>query len=126
MSWLEIPNSCDGLFPGFEVKQMFLEDSERFYKAKPVTLSGNNEADVVAINNWVKEATKGQIPSILSELPASTVMVLLNAVHFKGEFCCFLFLPPHQHHRKGWVCKVCHPLTLRGLSREQQVKCILR
>ncbi|KAJ7308881.1 hypothetical protein JRQ81_008156 [Phrynocephalus forsythii] len=69
---------------GFPVKEKFLEDSERFYRAKPATLSGNSEADLEAINNWVKEATGGQIPSMLSELPADAVMVLLNAVHFRG------------------------------------------
>ncbi|XP_066492558.1 alpha-2-antiplasmin [Tiliqua scincoides] len=69
---------------GFQVKEKYLEDSERFYGAKPKTLSGQNEADLAAINGWVKEATKGQIPTILTELPPSAVMVLLNAVHFQG------------------------------------------
>uniref|UniRef100_A0A8D0GTN8 Serpin family F member 2 n=1 Tax=Sphenodon punctatus TaxID=8508 RepID=A0A8D0GTN8_SPHPU len=69
---------------GFEVKEKFLEDSERFYGAKPETLSGDGEDDLLAINNWVKEATNGQIPSFLTELPQSVVMILLNAVHFQG------------------------------------------
>ncbi|XP_034608555.1 alpha-2-antiplasmin isoform X2 [Trachemys scripta elegans] len=69
---------------GFEVKEKFLETSERFYGAKPVTLSGNNENDLIAINKWIKEATEGQISTFLDQLPASTVMLLLNAVHFQG------------------------------------------
>ncbi|XP_042298690.1 alpha-2-antiplasmin isoform X2 [Sceloporus undulatus] len=69
---------------GFPVKEKFLEDSERFYGAKPSILSGNSEADLEAINHWVKEATNGQIPAMLSELPASVVMILLNAIHFQG------------------------------------------
>ncbi|KAM9117584.1 alpha-2-antiplasmin isoform 1-T1 [Pangshura tecta] len=69
---------------GFEVKEKFLENSERFYGAKPVTLSGNNENDLRAINEWIKEATQGQISTFLDQLPASTVMLLLNAVHFQG------------------------------------------
>ncbi|NXA59789.1 A2AP protein, partial [Mohoua ochrocephala] len=69
---------------GFEVKEEFLEDSEKFYGAKPVTLSGNSQDDLVAINNWVKEATQGQIPSFLQQLPENTVMLLLNAVYFHG------------------------------------------
>lgn len=72
------------LTKGFQVKKTFLEDSERFYKAKPVTLSGKGEEDLAAINSWVKEATKGHIPKILSELPVDVVMILLNAVHFQG------------------------------------------
>ncbi|NXR06312.1 A2AP protein, partial [Semnornis frantzii] len=69
---------------GFEVKEKFLEDSEKFYGAKPVTLSGVSKDDLQAINKWVKEATKGQIPAFLQQLPASTVMLLLNAIHFHG------------------------------------------
>ncbi|NXX96667.1 A2AP protein, partial [Centropus bengalensis] len=69
---------------GFEVKEKFLEDSEEFYGAKPAALSGVSEDDLVAINKWVKEATHGQIPTFLQQLPASTVMLLLNAIHFHG------------------------------------------
>ncbi|XP_035428041.1 alpha-2-antiplasmin [Cygnus atratus] len=69
---------------GFEVKEKFLEDSEKFYGAKPVSLSGSSEDDVEAINKWVKEATNGQIPTFLQQLPENTVMLLLNAIHFHG------------------------------------------
>ncbi|KAM9218412.1 alpha-2-antiplasmin [Leptosomus discolor] len=69
---------------GFEVKEKFLEDSEKFYGAKPVTLSGISEDDLVAINKWVEEATNGQIPTFLQQLPENTVMLLLNAIHFHG------------------------------------------
>ncbi|XP_005056962.1 PREDICTED: alpha-2-antiplasmin [Ficedula albicollis] len=69
---------------GFEVKEKFLEDSEKFYGAKPMTLSGISQDDLVAINNWVKEATHGQIPSFLQQLPGDTVMLLLNAIYFHG------------------------------------------
>ncbi|XP_026717183.1 alpha-2-antiplasmin isoform X2 [Athene cunicularia] len=69
---------------GFEVKEKFLEDSEKFYRTKPMTLSGMWEDDLVAINNWVKEATNGQIPTFLQQLPKNTVMLLLNAIHFHG------------------------------------------
>lgn len=70
------------------MKEQFLEDSEKFYGAKPATLSGNSEADLAVINTWVKDATHGQIPTMLTELPASVVMLLLNAVHFRGELGC--------------------------------------
>ncbi|KAM6048770.1 alpha-2-antiplasmin isoform 2-T4 [Theristicus caerulescens] len=69
---------------GFEVKEKFLEDSEKFYGAKPMTLSGMSEDDLVAINEWVKAATNGQIPTFLQQLPENTVMLLLNAIHFHG------------------------------------------
>uniref|UniRef100_A0A8B9Q931 Serpin family F member 2 n=1 Tax=Apteryx owenii TaxID=8824 RepID=A0A8B9Q931_APTOW len=69
---------------GFEVKEEFLEDSEKFYGAKTVTLSGNSEDDLMAINKWVEEATNGQIPTFLHQLPENTVMLLLSVIHFHG------------------------------------------
>ncbi|NXO11759.1 A2AP protein, partial [Oriolus oriolus] len=69
---------------GFEVKQTFLEDYEKFYGAKPMNLSGISQDDLVAINNWVKEVTHGKIPSFLQQLPENTVMLLLNAIYFHG------------------------------------------
>ncbi|KAK9412696.1 alpha-2-antiplasmin [Crotalus adamanteus] len=69
---------------GFPVKDKFLEASQRFYGAKPVLLSGNSTADLNAINSWVKEATNGKIPIMLTELPPNVLMVLLNAVYFQG------------------------------------------
>ncbi|KAL7976060.1 hypothetical protein Chor_009738 [Crotalus horridus] len=69
---------------GFPVKEKFLEASQRFYGAKPVLLSGNSTADLNAINSWVKEATNGKIPIMLTELPPNVLMVLLNAVYFQG------------------------------------------
>uniref|UniRef100_A0A803TL37 Serpin family F member 2 n=1 Tax=Anolis carolinensis TaxID=28377 RepID=A0A803TL37_ANOCA len=71
---------------GFSVKEAFLQDCERLYGARPATLSGDNEADLQAINAWVEEATGGQVPSMMSELPANTVMLLLNAIHFRGSW----------------------------------------
>ncbi|XP_039224200.1 alpha-2-antiplasmin-like [Crotalus tigris] len=75
---------CLFLKKGFPVKDKFLEASQRFYGAKPVLLSGNSTADLNAINSWVKEATNGKIPIMLTELPPNVLMVLLNAVYFQG------------------------------------------
>lgn len=54
-----------------------------------MTLSGINEDDLTAINKWVKEATHGQIPTFLQQLPENIVMLLLNAIHFHGEALLF-------------------------------------
>ncbi|XP_070591630.1 alpha-2-antiplasmin [Erythrolamprus reginae] len=68
----------------FPVKEAFLEASRRFYGAQPAQLSGDSQADLEAINRWVEEATSGRIPTMLTELPPNTAMVLLSAVHFQG------------------------------------------
>jgi serpin B len=40
--------------------------------------------DLGAINAWVKRKTEGKIPSILDQLSANSVCVILNAIYFKG------------------------------------------
>ncbi|XP_026306366.1 alpha-2-antiplasmin isoform X2 [Piliocolobus tephrosceles] len=69
---------------GFPIKEDFLEQSERLFGAKPVSLTGKQEDDLANINQWVNEATEGKIQEFLSELPEDTVLLLLNAIHFQG------------------------------------------
>ena len=45
-----------------------------------------NEKAVNKINDWVKEKTNNMIPKLLQSLDPSTVLVLLNAVYFKGTW----------------------------------------
>ncbi|XP_068010714.1 alpha-2-antiplasmin isoform X2 [Melanerpes formicivorus] len=113
---------------GFEVKEKFLEDSEKFYGAKPVTLSGISKDDLIAINKWVKEATHGQIPTFLQQLPANTVMLLLNAIHFHGfwrnQFDASLTGPDVFHLDDDYVVPVemmkAHKYSLSWFALESQ------
>lgn len=57
-----------------------MKDSLQFYGSKPALLEGVDE-----VNHWVEEATNGRIKDFLSSLPEDVVLLLLNAVHFKGE-----------------------------------------
>ena len=41
---------------------------------------------VEQVNNWCSNKTHGKIEKILDELTPDTVMVILNAVYFKGEW----------------------------------------
>ncbi|MFW6089768.1 MAG: serpin family protein, partial [Gemmatimonadota bacterium] len=38
------------------------------------------------INAWVNEATQGRIPEMVESLDPSEVLMLLNAIHFKGQW----------------------------------------
>ncbi|KAM3934094.1 alpha-2-antiplasmin [Leptodactylus fuscus] len=69
---------------GFHIKNSFLERSKRLYRTKPANLLENMQQNVEDINKWVKEATRGKIPNFLSTIPANVVLMLLNAIHFKG------------------------------------------
>jgi len=44
------------------------------------------KGDLGAINAWVKRKTEGKIPSILDQLSANSVCVILNAIYFKGTW----------------------------------------
>ncbi|KAK2847443.1 hypothetical protein Q5P01_010442 [Channa striata] len=66
---------------GFEPKQDFVDESQRLYESEPAVLES-----VQQINDWVEKATQGKITEILSALPANLLLVLINAIHFKGEW----------------------------------------
>jgi len=65
---------------GFKAKQEFMEDSQKLYDSEPAILTDVNE-----INEWVKKATNGHISEFLSSIPPSIVMMLINAMHYKGQ-----------------------------------------
>jgi serpin B len=43
-------------------------------------------ADLATVNGWVKEKTNGKIGSILDQLDAMTMLVLLDAIYFKARW----------------------------------------
>lgn len=76
----DAPLRCAAL----SLQPRFLNESERFYKALPQELSGNESLDLQRINAWVRQATRGRLPRLLAQLPPEPRLVLLSAVHFQG------------------------------------------
>ncbi len=74
---VEIANSVMTKFPP---KKSFLAASSR-YGATVETLKS-----VAQVNAWSNAKTHGKIPTILNSLPPKTLMILLNAVYFKGKW----------------------------------------
>ncbi|XP_034556301.1 serpin peptidase inhibitor, clade F (alpha-2 antiplasmin, pigment epithelium derived factor), member 2b [Notolabrus celidotus] len=66
---------------GFEPKQQFANESQRLYDSEPAVLESLEQ-----INTWVEEATNGRMTDFLSALPPNLLVMLINAVHFKGEW----------------------------------------
>ncbi|XP_062872539.1 serpin peptidase inhibitor, clade F (alpha-2 antiplasmin, pigment epithelium derived factor), member 2b [Trichomycterus rosablanca] len=66
---------------GFKPKQEFVEESLKIYDSKPTPLT-----DLEEINEWVEKSTHGYVTDFLSSLPSNLVMMLINAVHYKGEW----------------------------------------
>ncbi|KAK2827038.1 hypothetical protein Q7C36_017964 [Tachysurus vachellii] len=69
------------LKPGFDLKKDFLEKSLQLFRSEPTPLTSVDE-----VNQWVEEATDDHIKNFLSVLPPNVVLMLVNAVHFKGEW----------------------------------------
>ncbi|XP_045896223.1 alpha-2-antiplasmin [Micropterus dolomieu] len=69
------------LRPGFEVKLSFVEESLARYQSQPIPL-----VSVEGVNQWVEDATNGHIPNFLESIPHDVVLMLMNAVYFKGEW----------------------------------------
>ncbi|XP_061829203.1 serpin peptidase inhibitor, clade F (alpha-2 antiplasmin, pigment epithelium derived factor), member 2b [Nerophis lumbriciformis] len=66
---------------GFKPKEDFLNESKRLYDSEPAVLE-----NVKDVNDWVENATNGKMTNFLSALPPNFLLMLINAVHFKGEW----------------------------------------
>ncbi|XP_007894684.1 serpin peptidase inhibitor, clade F (alpha-2 antiplasmin, pigment epithelium derived factor), member 2b [Callorhinchus milii] len=69
---------------GFHIKDEFVQTLEKYYKSQTQLLKGKSADDTKAINKWVEEVTKGKIKEFLREVPSNIILLLLNAIHFKG------------------------------------------
>lgn len=68
----------------------YLQQSEKFYHTGPgrlVDFKNNSSSACKEINQWVSDQTNTKIPKIVpDELSSSTVLVITNAVYFKGKW----------------------------------------
>ena len=74
---IEIANA---IMTTFKPKEKFLAASLQ-YESTIETLKS-----ITQVNNWCNLKTHGKIQKILDELPPNTVMILLNALYFKGTW----------------------------------------
>ncbi|MBN2494102.1 MAG: serpin family protein [Deltaproteobacteria bacterium] len=71
---------------GFDVLQTFIDAMLEFFDALVTAVDFTDPGTVNAINAWVEEKTHGKIDTILDRTSADTVMVLINAIYFKGTW----------------------------------------
>ncbi len=70
----------------FQVESGFLNTDKKYYHAKIQALNFGDPDSKNIINNWVNEQTNHKIPSIVDHLSPDDVMVLINALYFKGDW----------------------------------------
>ncbi len=65
----------------------FISTNQEYYQAEVAEVDMNQPQTADRINGWVSDKTKGKIPTILTSGDiANALMVLVNAVYFKGEW----------------------------------------
>uniref|UniRef100_A0A8C1JJL7 Glia-derived nexin-like n=2 Tax=Cyprinus carpio TaxID=7962 RepID=A0A8C1JJL7_CYPCA len=86
----DIVTIANALFPneGFIMKENFLTASRENFMCESQTIDYSDpEKAAETINEWVKNRTKGQIPSLVKADmfdPAMTRLVAVNSIYFKG------------------------------------------
>lgn len=70
----------------FNVEQNFIDVNKTYYDAEVKALNFSDPNSVNIINNWVSDKTNGKIPTIINQIDPSTVMYLINATYFKGNW----------------------------------------
>lgn len=68
------------------VQPDYVERMQTAYAAEVAALDFGQPSAADRINRWVKERTRDRIPTIVDELPPDQLLVLVNAVYFKGAW----------------------------------------
>ncbi|MDJ0553127.1 MAG: serpin family protein [Microcoleaceae cyanobacterium MO_207.B10] len=82
---LDIANSI-WMKKGVSFDKNFIQSNQKFYDSKVSELDFNNPQAPAIINSWVNEKTNGKIDKIIENLEPDSVMVLLNAIYFQGNW----------------------------------------
>ncbi len=74
---------CD---PDLTLEDRFVARCQQNYGAELYQADLQDAATVKAVNDWVKEATKGLIPKTVDEFSEDAVLALVNAIYLKNQF----------------------------------------
>lgn len=71
---------------GVDFRPEFLQRTQDFYSAKVTNLNFDDPAAKSVINDWVKQSTNGKIEEIIDQIKTDSVLFLINAIYFKGNW----------------------------------------
>lgn len=71
---------------GFEADETFLQKNADYYSAFIKSLDFSKTDSVNTINDWVKDSTNETIDKIIDNINDDTMMYLINAIYFKGDW----------------------------------------
>jgi serpin B len=70
----------------FSVKAPFDDILTSYYDAQAKSFDLTDPTVPTQINSWISDHTNGLIKNMISQLDANTVMLLINAIYFKGQW----------------------------------------
>ena len=70
----------------YTFEDTFLNTNRTFFDATVSGMDFNNPSTVDVINQWVENKTNGRIDGIVDQIDPQTVMFLINAIYFKGDW----------------------------------------
>ena len=70
----------------FPFHQSFLDTVSHYFNARVAGLDFSDPATVPRINAWVDTATAGKIDHVIDDIGDEIVMLLMNAIYFKGSW----------------------------------------
>lgn len=72
--------------PNLQFRADFLQRVQEFYQAQVQNLDFSSPDAAATINQWASDKTCGKIQQIVQRLSPATILVLLNAIYFKGAW----------------------------------------
>jgi serpin B len=82
---LNIANSMWGK-KGVTFNPEFIRRNQQYYAADVKALDFGDPSAPATINSWVAEKTKGKIDQIIDRIDAQSILLLINAIYFKGAW----------------------------------------
>ncbi|MDD4462490.1 MAG: serpin family protein [Eubacteriales bacterium] len=82
---LDIANSI-WYHKDYQPASPFMQSTAAAFDAEIHRLDFADPAAIETINGWVSQMTEGAIDSIINEIDVQTMMYLINAVYFKGDW----------------------------------------
>lgn len=68
------------------VEEPFLALCDDYYYSQTAPLAFQDPVSVNIINDWIEEATNGNITDMLDAIPGEAIMYLVNAIHFQANW----------------------------------------
>jgi serine protease inhibitor len=72
--------------PHLPINAAYVAAARAEFDAEPLTADFTQPSALASINDWVRQKTDGAIPVLVAELPADTLLVLANALHFRAKW----------------------------------------